>query len=90
MILANASENYQFSPDQVKQLLDVKEQRKQFHRLVLLSASLNSIYHLSFPWLNKLKKKFSDKDKKFVKKWRNNLVHNQATLKGEDQFDPDV
>ena len=89
VLLANASGNYQFSPDQVKQLLDVKEQRKQFHRLVLLSASLYSIYHLSFPWLNKLKKKFSNNDKWLVKTWRNNLVHNQTPQKGEDQFDPE-
>lgn len=89
VILANASRNYQFSPDQVKQLLDVGEQQKQLHHLVLLSVSLYSIYHLSFPWLNKLKKELSDKDKQLVKTLRNDLVHNQTARNGENKLDPE-
>ncbi len=89
VIFANAAESYHFSPDMVLQLLDVKEQKQQFHQLVLLSASVYSIYHLSFPWFNKLKKTFSNEDKDRVKTWRNNLVHRQTPQTGEDQFDPE-
>ncbi|WP_299976553.1 hypothetical protein [Desulfobacula sp.] len=89
VILANAAESYHFSPDMVVQQLDAKKQKQQFHQLVLLSASVYSTYHLSFPWLNKLKKTFSDEDKKRVKTWKNNLVHHQAPQTGKDQFDPE-
>jgi hypothetical protein len=87
VLLANAAENYQFSLGQVLQQLDTEEQKQLFHQLVLLSASVYSMYHLSFSWFNKLKKDFSDKDKKHIKVWRNNLVHRQALQDGDDQFD---
>jgi len=87
VLLANAAENYQFSLGQVLQELDTEEQKQLFHQLVLLSASVYSMYHLSFSWFNKLKKDFSDKDKKRIKAWRNNLVHRQALQDGDDQFD---
>ena len=89
VILANAAESYHFSVDMVVQQLDEKEQKQQLHQLVLLSASVYSMYHLSFPWFNKLKKTFSDEDKKWVKKWRNNLVHYHAPQRAEDQFNPE-
>ena len=87
ILLANAAENYQFSLGQVLQKLDTEEQRQRFHQLVLLSASVYSMNHLSFSWFNKLKKDFSDKDKKRIKTWRNNLVHRQALQEGDNQFD---
>jgi hypothetical protein len=85
-LLANAAENYQFSLEQVLKQLDTEEQKQQLHRLVLLSASVYSMYHLSFSWFNKLKKNFSDKDKKLIQTWRNNLVHRQP-LEVDNQFD---
>ena len=45
------------------------------------------MYHLSFPWLNKLKTNFSDEDKKRVKTWKNDIVLHQAPQLGKDQFD---
>jgi len=87
VLLANAAENYQFSLGQVLQQLDTEEQKQVFHQLVLLSASVYSMYHLSFSWFNKLKKDFSDRDKKRIKTWRNNLVHRQELQEGDDQFD---
>ena len=86
-LLANAAENYQFSLEQVLKQLDTEEQKQLLHRLVLLSASVYSMYHLSFSWFNKLKKNFSDKDKKRIKTWRNNLVHRQPLEEGDNQFD---
>lgn len=87
VLLANAAENYQFSLGHVLQKLDSEEQKQLFHQLVLLSASVYSMYHLSFPWFNKLKKDFSDKDKKRIKTWRNNLVHHKVFQEGDNQFD---
>ncbi len=88
VLLANAAEGYQFTPEQVKQQLTRKEQKDQFHQLMLLSGSLFSLYHLSFPWWNKLKKGFSKKDKALVKTWRNHLVHNQTLKYNDTEFDP--
>jgi hypothetical protein len=48
VLLANAVESYQFTSEPVKQRLTRKEQKDHFHRLMLLSASLFSFYHLSF------------------------------------------
>jgi hypothetical protein len=87
VLLANAAENYQFSLEQVLKQLDTEEQKQLLHQLVLLSASVYSMYHLSFSWFNKLKKDFSDKDKKRIKIWRNNLVHRQPLQEGDNQFD---
>ncbi|CAB1061357.1 hypothetical protein D1BOALGB6SA_6130 [Olavius sp. associated proteobacterium Delta 1] len=80
VVLANAAESYQFTPEKVKKRLTGKEQKNNFHRLMLLTGSLFSLYHLSFSWWNKLKKDLSNKDKALVKTWRNYLAHNR-TLK---------
>ena len=87
VLLATAAENYQFSLEQVLKQLDTEEQKQLLHRLFLLSASVYSMYHLSFSWFNNLKKNFSDKDKKRIKTWRNNLVHRQPLEEGDNQFD---
>ncbi|WP_297766332.1 hypothetical protein [uncultured Muriicola sp.] len=63
VLLAKAGESHQFAPEQVKQQLTTKEQRDQFHKLMLLSGALFSLYHLSFSWWNKLKKTFPKKIK---------------------------
>jgi len=80
VLLANAAEYYQFTPEQVTRRLMKEEEKKQFHGLMLLSGSLFSFYHLSFPWWDKLKKGLSKADKSLVKTWRTYLAHNQ-TLK---------
>jgi hypothetical protein len=87
-LLANAAEDYQFTPEQVKHHLTRKEQKQHFHRLMLLSGSLFSLYHLSFSWWSKLKKDLSKADKALVKKWRNCLAHNQAIKYNDTEFDP--
>lgn len=88
VLLANAADSYQFAPDQVEKQLFTVEHKVQYHRLLLLSASVFSFYHLSFPWLNKLKTSFSDEDKALVKTWKNALAHNQ-TEKMPEEFDPE-
>lgn len=87
VLLANAADNYQFSPEQVEQQLFTEELKNQYHRLLLLSASVYSFYHLSFPWLNKLKTSFSEVDKALVKTWRNALAHNQSPNWRDEEFD---
>jgi hypothetical protein len=88
VLLANAAESYQFAPEQVKQQLIKKEQKDQFHLLVLLSGSLFSLYHLSFSWWNKLKKDLTKEDKALVKTWRNNLAHNRTLEFNNVELDP--
>jgi len=89
VLLANAAESYQFAPEQVEQQLTRKEQKDHFHRLMLLSGSLYSLYHLSFPWWNKLKKGLSKEDKALVKTWRNYLAHNQTLKCNDAELDPE-
>ncbi len=78
VLLANAGESYQFASDQVEQRLPNKELKQRYHQLILLSAAVYTHYHLSFSWLNKLKKSFSDQDKTLVKSLRKGLAHRQA------------
>jgi hypothetical protein len=89
VLLANAAESYQFVPEQVKQRLTRKEQKDHFYRLMLLSGSMFSLYHLSFSWWNKTKKDLSKKDKALVKRWRNYLVHNQTLKFNDAELDPE-
>jgi hypothetical protein len=89
VLLANAAESYQFTSDRVEQQLPTEGLKEQYHRLLLLSAAVYAHYHLSFSWLNKLTKDFSDEDKNRVKAWRNALGHNQTPNWAEDEFDPE-
>jgi hypothetical protein len=89
VLLANAAESYQFSTDLVAEQLPTKEQKSQFHSLLLLSVSVYSFYYLSFSWLSKLKKNFSDEDKNLVKAWRTSLAHNQSPNWTAEEFDPE-
>ncbi|KJS33150.1 MAG: hypothetical protein VR64_03355 [Desulfatitalea sp. BRH_c12] len=78
VLLANASETYQFTPELVVLKIAGKKNKDQFHRLMLLSGALFSYYHLSFAWWNKLKKGFSQEEKNLVKTWKSNLATNQS------------
>jgi len=89
VLLANAAESYQFTPEQVEQQLTGKEQKDHFHRLMLLSGSLFSFYHLSFSWWNKLKKGLSKKDITLVKTWKNCLARNQSFKINDAELDPE-
>jgi hypothetical protein len=89
VLLANAGESYQFSSDLVERLLSTEDLQEQYHRLLLLSAAVYDHYHLSFSWLKKLKKDFSDQDKNRVKGWRNALAHNQTPNWVENELDPE-
>ncbi|ABQ24606.1 hypothetical protein [Geotalea uraniireducens] len=89
VLLANAADSYQFAPELVEQLLPGREDKDHFHRLLLLSSSLYSFYHLTFTWSSKLKKNLSSEDKSLVKKWRNCLAHNQALAWDDVKLDPE-
>lgn len=89
VLLANAGESYQFASDQIERQLPTDELKERYHLLVLLSAAVYAYYHLSFSWLSKLKKTFSDTDKNLVKAWRNALAHNQRSLLTDEEFDPE-
>jgi len=89
VVLANATESYQFTPERVEQQFTRKEQRDSFHRLMLMSGSLFSHYHLSFPWWNKLQKGLSKEDRALVKTWKSYLAHNQTLKFNDVEFDPE-
>ena len=89
VMLVSAAEDYQFAPKKVAQQLSGKQQKEQFNKLVLLSLALYAAHQLSFPWANKLKKTFSEKDKDCVRHWKNALVHNKVVQWGDTTFDPE-
>ena len=89
VLLANAGESYQFASDQVEQQLPTNELKERYHRLILLSAAVYTYYHLTFSWMAKLKKTFSDDDKNSVKTWKNALAHPQTANCPNDEFDPE-
>jgi hypothetical protein len=89
VLLANAAEDYQFTPELVSQQLTNKEQKDHFHRLMLLAGSMFLLYHLSFPWWSKLQKGLSEKDKTLVKTWKNDLAHNKAVKYNDAELDPE-
>ncbi len=86
VLLVNAAENYQFTPELVERLLSDQD-KNNFHKLLLLSSSVYSSYHLTFPWLTKLKKKLSNEDKFQAKEWRNSLAHNQPLAWDNEELD---
>jgi hypothetical protein len=89
VLLANATESYQFAPEQVEKRLTSKEEKDLFHQLLLMSGSLFSHYHLSFPWWNKLQKGLSANDKALVKKWKGNMANNHSLKCGDAVLDPE-
>ncbi len=88
VLLANAAESYQFASDQVEQKLPTEELKEQYHRLLLLSVSVYSLYHLSFSWLSKLTRNFTADDKNLVRDWRNVLDRKRSPHRAEMEFDP--
>ena len=89
VLLANAAESYQFTPERVDQHLEKKKEKDRFHRLMLLSGALFTQYHLSFSWWNKLKKNLSKEDKALVKAYKNYLSHDQTLKCNDVEFDPE-
>ena len=88
VLLANAFETYHFDSSQVKKHLS-SEELMQYHRLLLLSASVYSHYHLSFSGMNKLAKDFSNQDKHTVAVWRDALARNVSNVWSHEKFDPE-
>lgn len=87
VLLTNAAENYQFTPELVEQLLTEKDDQDNFHKLFLVSSSVYSFYHLTFSWLSKYKNRLSSDDKLQVKAWRNCLTHNQPLVWNTEELD---
>ena len=78
VLLANAAQEYYFDYDQVLKNLTKRQEREDFHALLLLSLALYQYYHLSFVWSNLLKKRFSNQDLAHLQKLRNSLVHGKV------------
>ncbi len=88
VLLVNAAENEQFSAEKVEQILETEALRNQFHRLLILSGSVFSHYHLSYPWWRRFKKVLSGKDKVLLKNWTHALAHNTKIDWNDVEFDP--
>ena len=76
VLLANAVDNFQFSPEQVLAQLPLSKHQQLFRQLTLLSNAVYDSYHLSFPELTKLRKSFSPTELQQVKSWQKNLTNN--------------
>ena len=88
VLLTNAAESYQFAPEQVKRQLTRKEEKAQFHWLMLLSGSMFLLYHLSFSWWIKLIQGFSKEDKASIKLFRGYLANDQTLKYNDLELDP--
>ena len=88
VLLVNAAERYQFSPENVEQLL-FDEDRNNFHQLFLLASSVYSFYHLTFSWLNTFKKGLSSDEKSQISQWKTFLTHNKTFGWGNTEIDPE-
>ena len=87
VLIANATDRYQFVPEKVESLLTNREEQDLFHRLMLISGTLFSYYHVSFSWWNKLQKKLTENDRKLVHEWKKNLVNNVTLHCGDVELD---
>jgi len=86
VLLANAAQEYSFNYDQVLKNLTKRQERENFHFLLLLSLALYQYYHLSFVWSNQLKKRFSNQDLAHLQKLRKSLVHGKVVSFGNKRF----
>jgi len=89
VLLANAAENYQFELKRVERRLENKKHKDRFHRLMLLSGAMFSLYHLSFSWWIKFKKDLTENDKDLLKTWKNDLNHNRPLKFNGADLDPE-
>lgn len=76
VVLLNAAKDSNFNYDRVAGNLASAE-KKRLHALLLLSLALYGHYHLSAPWMNRLKTGLSPDEKTTLKHLRNSLVHNE-------------
>ena len=88
-LLANAAEDYRFAPDELYDLLPDDKCKADLRKLLLLCASLYSLYHLTYPWCEQFKKRLTGEEKSLVKNWRQDLVRNRPIAWDEREFDPE-
>ena len=88
-LLANAAEDFRFAPEEVYGLLPDEKSKGDLRNLFLLCASLYSLYHLSYPWCEQLKKRLSSEEKSLIRTWRQHLIHNRPIAWDDREFDPE-
>ena len=86
VVLLNAAKDSNFNYDRVSGNLASSE-KKKLHSLLLLSLALYGHYHLSAPWMKRLKTGFSDSEKAVLKRLQNSFVHNDPVEVDHDRFD---
>ncbi len=86
VLLANAAKEYNFDYDQVLNNL-VREEKKDFHTLLLLSFAIYQHHRLSFSWSNQLKNRLlNQQNVAQLQKLRNFLAHGDVFSFGNKCF----
>lgn len=88
-LLAKAADTYQLAPEEVERRLPTQGQKDRFHRLLVLAAALYSSYHLSFSWMEKVRRGFSREDRLLGRKWQDCLAQNQPIPWDDVAFSPE-
>lgn len=88
VLMANTASEYKFDYEGVLKYLTTKENRENFHWLLVLSLALYNYHHLSFTWSNQLKKKVPDQYVNDLKKMRKLLTRDDVVPLGNNLFSP--
>lgn len=89
VLLANAAQEYGFDYDQTLKKLKSKQDRKNFHNLLLLSSALYQYFDLSFLWSNQLKRVFSKEELVTLQQFTRSLSGDELVSIGNKHFHPD-
>lgn len=89
VLLANASEDYQFTPEKVYDLLPSPHQKRRLHHLYLLSTALYSWCHMDLKWSARFMKNLPQEEKRLLKVWRDSLAHGLPIVWEDRQFSPE-
>lgn len=88
VLMANTASEYKFDYEEVLKYLTTKENRENFHSLLVLSLALYNYHHLSFTWANQLKKKVPDQYVNDFNKLRKLLTRDDVVALGNNLFSP--
>jgi len=88
VLLARATEDNQFSLDEVERILN-RVEVGQLRRLVLLSLAVYNVQNVTLPWVRKYMSSLTLDESKLVKHWRNLLVHNRPVEWNDRSFSPE-
>lgn len=80
VLLANASDSFEFDADKVSRALETDSERTLFRQLLLASIAIYKMHHLKFSWVTNFYKALPAKDQSVIKEWRNALAENKNLI----------